>query len=89
MNNNDLKNEVQKRYKQGDIITLNTWDGEGKLRKKIKATIIDFYSSYVLVEVNGFKECYKYWDILHMTQEPKKSISLGRHSRGSYTNYKI
>lgn len=88
MTNEGLRIEVQKRYKQGDTITLKIWDIEGKPRKKTKATIIDFYQFYVLLEINGFKECYKYWDILQMTEEPKKDVSLGRHSRGSY-NYKV
>lgn len=87
MTNEGLRIEVQKRYKQGDTIILKTWDIEGKLKDKIKAIIIEFYPSYVLLEISGFKECYKYWDIIKMTQEPKKSESLGRQVRGSYKNY--
>lgn len=88
MTSEELRNEVQKKYNVGDIIILKTWDNESKLKSKIKAKIIEFYPSYVLLEINGFKECYKYWDILNMTEEPKKSESLGRHSRGSY-KYKV
>ena len=81
MNSTELRSKVIKMYHEGQTIILSTTDDERKVNHKIKVKILKFYPNHVMVERNGFKESFTYWDILHMAAEPKpKEIVIpGKH----------
>jgi hypothetical protein len=61
------REKIQRRYKPGQIIRMCRRDDKGNIIKRYKVKIIDFYPYHVLVERNGFRESYTYWDMEQLT----------------------
>lgn len=68
----DLREEVQRKFSVDQPVILCKWDRDGIVTERTKVKIVAFHPNHVLVEHNGYKECYTYWDVLKMTTEPER-----------------
>lgn len=79
----DIRNDVRKKYSLGQVVAIRIKENEREEAVKHKCIILGFYNSNVLVERNGLKESYRYWDFMRMTSEIKKeksdNVKAGHH----------
>ncbi len=66
----DIRNEVIKKYHEGQELSLRVKGERGSY--SIKAKIIKFNPNSILTEHNGYKESFAYWEFLQMTAPPEK-----------------
>jgi hypothetical protein len=68
----DIKKEVKKKFRLGQPVNLKIKDNDKPETNTIKVVILSFDTNSVLIERNGFKESYRYWDFLRMTSVIKE-----------------
>jgi hypothetical protein len=62
-----LRRQVKKTYRIGQKITLHTKDNDRHGGIRFTVRILEFYPHYVLTTRKGYKLCFRYYDILRMT----------------------
>lgn len=68
----ELRTNIQSRYKVGQIVNMRRRDpNTDKITKRFKVAIKGFYTYLILTEKNGFRECYTYSDFKELTRLEK------------------
>lgn len=86
----EIKNQVMKKFQEGQTITLRVDDDERSANRIVKVKIVKFYPNHVLTESTGHKDCYTYHDIMHMSSVPNKQakeVVIPDRLRGSYKRH--
>ena len=82
----EIRNEVTKKYHEGQELSLRVKGERGSY--SIKAKIIKFNPNSILTEHNGYKESFAYWEFLQMTGPPGKPkkiiVPVQVRARGAY-----
>lgn len=68
-----IKHHVISKYREGQDITLWLNVGERGEPKPVKLKILKFNPNGVLLERNGIKQTYSYWELKTLSSKPIKN----------------
>lgn len=72
---NDMRNEVMKKLKHGQVLRIHNTDG--RTPDIIKARVVAFYPDFVLCQGDGYKICYRYYDLwIKLQHKQTKAVIL-------------
>jgi hypothetical protein len=79
----ELREEIFKRYHEGQDVTLNVTDERTKYSFEVK--IIKFYPGCIHTKHNGYNECFTYFEFSEIAK-PKTDLDTqtGRLQRRAY-----
>lgn len=72
MNTAELREEVQKKFHEGQEVILWIMDGERGDPEPVKVKIITFNPNSVLVQRKSWKESFTYFEFLRLSIKPDK-----------------
>ena len=57
----EMREEVMRKLKHWQTIQIRY--GDGRTTEMIKSKVVAFYPEFVLCQGNGYKTCYRYYDL--------------------------
>ena len=76
----DMRNEVMRKLKHGQVLRIrNIGD---RTPDTIKARVVAFYPDFVLCQGDGYKVCYRYYDLWLKLQHKQTKAVIPDYIKG-------